>query len=315
MRIAITGANGFVGMHLVRAARAAGAQVMGVVRSAAGAERVREAGAAATKAPLDRLALSGAFAGADAVVHLAHIGAERGADRYESVNVEGTRQVAAAAWDAGVPRIVMFSGLGVARYGQDPRVTSRYFRSKLDAESALFASSLQVVILRPSWVLGPGEAFVPWLVAQARTGRLELPGNGSNRMQPIAAEDAVRAILGVADPGTDPARLFHPGRPPHRVIDLVGPEPLSVRDFVARLFTAAARLGHPVEFETASVPIEEARRAAASSGWHGMAADELDCVICDEVADPGPLEALLGRPLTPLDEAVRRAVAPLLFPQ
>lgn len=315
MRIAVTGASGFIGTHLVRAARAAGMEVAAVVRSPAAAERVRAAGAVPFKAPLDRLALSDAFSGASAVVHLAHIGSERGGDTYQAINVEGTRQVAAAAWDAGVPRVVMLSGLGVAHYGQSALVTDRYFRSKLDAEAALFASSLQVVVLRPSWVLGAGEAFVPWLVAQARTGRLELPGNGSNRMQPIAVEDAAQVILTAADRATDPARLFHPGRPPHRVIDLVGPEIISVRDFVARLFTAAARLGHPVEFETVSVPVEEALRLAASSGWHGMAADELDCVLCDEVADPGPLEALLGRPLTALDEAIGRAVTAMVFPQ
>jgi NADH dehydrogenase len=315
MRIAVTGASGFVGMHLLRAARGVGVQVMGVSRSASGAERIREAGAAATKAPLDRMALSGAFAGADAVVHLAQIGAESGTDRYEAVNVEGTRQVAAAAWDAGVPRIVMFSGLGVARYGQAPRVTSRYFRSKLDAEAALFASSLEAVAMRPSYVVGAGDAFLPWLLGQARTGRLELPGDGSYRVQPIAVEDAVQAILAAADPATDAARLFHEGRPPHRALDLVGPEPLPLRDFVRRLFAAAERQGRTVPFETVSVPLEEAFRQAAAGGWHGMRADELDCLVCDEAADAAPLRALLGRELTPLDEALRRALAPVRFPQ
>ena len=39
-----------------------------------------------------------------------------------------------------------------------------------------------------------------------------------------------------------------------------------------------------------------------------MGPDELDCVLCDEVADPAPLEALLGRFLTPLDEALATVV-------
>lgn len=315
MRIALTGASGFVGIHVLRAAQAAGVEVTAVVRSAAAAEAVKQAGGDPFRASLDRLALSDAFSGVDAVVHLAQIGSERGAETYQAVNVEGTRQVAAAAWDAGVPRVVMFSGLGVARYGQSPWVTNRYFRSKLDAEAALFASSLPAVVLRPSYVLGAGDAFVPWLLRQARSGRLELPGVASYRIQPVSAEDAAQAILAAADPAADPARLFHPERPPHRVIDLVGPEPLPVRDFVDRLFACAAGMGARIEFRTEAVPLAEALRAAASGGWHGMPADELDCLVCDEVADPEPLQALLGRPLMPVDEALRRAVAPLLFPQ
>jgi hypothetical protein len=39
-----------------------------------------------------------------------------------------------------------------------------------------------------------------------------------------------------------------------------------------------------------------------------MPADELDCLLCDEVADPAPLQALLRRPLTTVDEALHRAV-------
>jgi hypothetical protein len=39
-----------------------------------------------------------------------------------------------------------------------------------------------------------------------------------------------------------------------------------------------------------------------------MLPDELDCLLCDEVADPAPLAALVGRPLTPLDDALAEAV-------
>ena len=56
------------------------------------------------------------------------------------------------------------------------------------------------------------------------------------------------------------------------------------------------------------VPIEEADRRARAGGYQGMLPDELDCLLCDEVSDPAPLAALLGRPLTPLDEALAAAV-------
>lgn len=298
MRIAVTGASGFVGSHLLRAAAEAGTRVLAVVRSEDSARRVRALGADAVVAPLRGQELALALAGSDAVVHLAHIGSERHGQTYQAVNVEGTRQVATAAATAGVGRVVMFSGLGVARYGLAPRVTDPYFRSKLEAERELFAAGVEAVVFRPSYILGAGDGFVPFVLEQARAGVLELPGDGSYRMQPVAVEDAAAALLAAADPGAD---LFFPDRPRHRAIDLVGPEPLAVADFVTVLAAVARELGTALRFELRSVPVEEADAAARKGGWHGMPADELDCLLCDEVADPAPLQALLGRPLTTVD--------------
>jgi hypothetical protein len=39
-----------------------------------------------------------------------------------------------------------------------------------------------------------------------------------------------------------------------------------------------------------------------------MGPEELDCLLCDELGDPAPLERLLGRGLAPLDEALAAAV-------
>ena len=47
----------------------------------------------------------------------------------------------------------------------------------------------------------------------------------------------------------------------------------------------------------------------ARVGYRGMLPDELDCMLCDEVADAAPLAALLGRPLLPLDAAIDAAIA------
>jgi hypothetical protein len=39
-----------------------------------------------------------------------------------------------------------------------------------------------------------------------------------------------------------------------------------------------------------------------------MGPDTLDCLLCDEISDPGPLQALIGRPLTSLPQALEAAV-------
>src|SRR5688572_6246676 len=170
-RLAVTGANGFVGLQVLKAARAAGWDAVGVVRSASAAGQVESTGATAHVVPaLEAAVLAPAFAGAQAVAHLAQIGAEGPSTTFEDVNVGGTREVAAAAIRAGVPRIAFFSGLGVAHYGMAPRTTNRYFLSKLAAEATLFASGLPVTIFRPSYVVGPGDALVRSLLQEMARG-------------------------------------------------------------------------------------------------------------------------------------------------
>jgi NADH dehydrogenase len=281
-------------------ASAAGWEVVGLVRSDAAARVVSEAGG--RPVILDALAgdaLTRALEGATLVVHLAQIGAERGAARYESVNVEATRSVASAAARAGAARLVFFSGLGVAHYGMTPRCTNGYFLSKLTAEALLFDSGLAVAVFRPSYIVGPGDVFVPGLVRGMAKGEVERVGDGRFRMQPIAARDAAACVLAAASGAS----------PRHRVFDLVGPEPVTTRALIDRLGRLARSFGKAGDYEVREVSVAEAdRQAAAAGGYRGMRSDELDCMLCDEVSDARPLEALLGRFLTPLDDALAAAV-------
>jgi nucleoside-diphosphate-sugar epimerase len=290
-RIAVTGAGGFVGRELTRRASGRGLEVVGLARSDRSAARVEAAGGRVARIDaLDPVALADAFAGAQAVVHLAQIGSER-RGTYEAVNVHGTAAVARACREAGVPRAVVFSGLGVAHYGLARRTSGPYFLSKLRGEVELFRSGLEVVVFRPSYIVGPGDGLTRALLRSGQAGRVEIPGDGSYRMQPIALGDAAEAAI-TACSKTLALR--------HQVFDLVGPEAIAYRAYIERFAPGLA---------IDSVPIEEADRQAAAGGYQGMLSDELDCLLCDEVSDPGPLEALLGRRLAPLDGAIAAAVA------
>jgi NADH dehydrogenase len=299
-RIAVTGANGFVGRHVVRHAAASGYEVAGVVRSEPAAQVVSEAGGSPVQlVGRDPEALVRELDGCRAVVHLAQIGAERSGQTYGAVNVGFTERVLEDCRHAGVPRVVYFSGLGVARYGMSLRCSNDYFLSKLAAETVLFRSGLEGVVFRPSFVVGPGDAFVPAVLRAMAGGEIERPGDGSYRMQPIAVGDAAQAVLAAVErpPGAFPS-----------VFDLVGPEAISYAALLERLARVASALGRQAELRVLQVPIDEADRRARAGGFHGMLPDELDCLLCDEVADPAPLAALLGRPLTPLDDALAVAV-------
>jgi len=304
-RLALTGANGFVGRHITALAARRTWEVVGIVRSPAGGEVVRRAGGRPVVVPdLAGPPLAEALAGAAAAVHLAHIGSEKDGATYEAVNVEGTRQLVRAAREAGVERVILFSGLGVAHYGLAPRVTNRYFLSKLAAELELFRSDRQAVVFRPSYIVGPGDGLLSALLDGLAGPGLEVPGDGLYRMQPVFVDDAAEAVLAAAS-SPAPAPQAHP----HRVLDLVGPEPVSYRELIARLAQVARAQGLPVEGGVREVPVDEAERRARAGGFLGMGSDALDCLLCDEVADPTPLAALLGRPLTPLGDALAAAVS------
>jgi nucleoside-diphosphate-sugar epimerase len=299
-RIAVVGASGFVGRYLVRRAAAEGWDVVGVVRSEAAARVVRASGGHPAEASaLQADLLAPAFADCRAVVHLAMIGSEHPGETYESVNIRGTEEVVSAAGRAGVSRVVLFSGLGVARYGQSPRCTNPYFLSKLAAEVALFRSGREAVVFRPSYVIGSGDPFVPRFVGEMAKGEVEQPGDGSYRLQPIAVDDAVASIL---------AAVEHPPLAKPLALDLVGPEPIRFDRFLERVGDIAREAGKVETFRVRVVGIADADARARAGGFYGMQPDALDCLLCDEVADPAPLTALLGRPLSPLDAAVRAAL-------
>jgi len=302
-RLAVTGASGFVGRELLALAVRERADVAAIVRSDAAASTVAQLGARPALVPrLEADRLTKAFAGADVVVHLAMIGRERGEETFEAVNVRGTRAVGEAARQAGVPRVILFSGLGVASYGLKPRCTNPYFLSKLAAEVELFGSGGEALAFRPSYIVGPGDGLVTRLLADLAKGEVVRVGDGRYRMQPIAVADAAAAVLAAAsDPRPGPGRL-------HRVFDLVGPEPVSFQDFVERVAAAARAEGLPATFRIREVSVEEADRAAAAGGFRGLGPDDVDILLCDEVSSALPLTRLLGRPLRSLDEAIAAAV-------
>lgn len=297
-RIAVTGASGFVGRHVVAAASARGFEVLGIVRQVQREAIVRDAGGRPIHVHgLHADALARAFKGCAAVVHLAQIGAERAGGTYETTNVAGTRQVVDAAHRAGVPTIVFASGLGVTSYGLKTRCTNRYFLSKLQAEVEIYRSDLRARVFRPSYILGPGSELANGIRAELAAGRVAVVGDGSYRMQPVAVEDAAEAIVvgAVRDPE---------GRR-HRVLDLVGPEPVSYLDLVGRI---ASLGGRREAYAIDTIATEEAEQQAALGGYRGMLADEFDCMVCDETSDHVPLARLLGRPLASLDVTLMRVM-------
>lgn len=143
MRLAITGATGFLGSNLCRLAMGAGH----TVSAALGTDRRAGADLLARDLPFERVALSdvagmrAAFRKADVVVHCAAKSDQWGPRRaFHDVNIVGTANVVEACRAAGVARLVHISSssvyfafrdrLGIREGEPLPRPVNEYARSK-----------------------------------------------------------------------------------------------------------------------------------------------------------------------------------------
>ncbi len=194
MRIAVTGAHGFIGSHLTERLLAAGHQVRALVSRWGVLERLT---AVVDELELVRAditsseSLAGAFDGVEVVVHAAARVAEWGPwEPFYQANVLGTERVLHEAERAGVRRLVLVSSVAVHRYRgyrhADPRTAPRdgnlnaYARSKVIAELLVErAKRLEPVIVRPGlWPFGPRDPILSRLTAALRRGPFPLVEGG-----------------------------------------------------------------------------------------------------------------------------------------
>jgi dihydroflavonol-4-reductase len=164
VKVLVTGATGLLGDAIVRELLARGHEVRALVRPGTDPARLGPAVEVARGDVLDAASVRAALAGRDALVHAAgsaRIGLDRAA--YE-VNTRGTEIVLAAAAAAGVRRAVHTSSTSVMGATRRPAVLDEatagnaealgigYFLSKVRA-----GRGLPLVVVRPSFVLGPGD--------------------------------------------------------------------------------------------------------------------------------------------------------------
>ena len=219
--VLVTGANGFLGRHVVAALQAQGTPVRGLVRRLHEAEAPEGVELVEGDVTEPRT-LGPAMEGVDAVIHLVAILQGRPED-FARVIGDGTRNTVEAAREAGVRRFVYVSALGTNERTRD---TVPYFRGKWDAEQALLASGLEYVIFRPSFVFaGDGGAFPLFARLARRAPVTPIVGSGTQRIQPIWIDDLVAFLTRAVD---EPAAA-------NRTFDLGGPDQIEWNEFWPRL--------------------------------------------------------------------------------
>jgi nucleoside-diphosphate-sugar epimerase len=214
----VSGATGFVGRALVGRLLAEGWRVRAALRDPSrgrGLDGMVELAEVGEIGPDTRWA--GALSGVDVVFHLAarvHQLPDPSPDpasAYRRVNAAGTERLARAAAAAGVRRLVFVSSIKVngearaAPYTEDdaPAPADAYGESKREAEAALWsearASGLEIVVVRPPLVYGPGVKANLLRLLRAVDRGLPLPlGAIRNRRSLLYVENLADALIACA---------------------------------------------------------------------------------------------------------------------
>jgi NADH dehydrogenase len=230
MKIAITGATGFVGRHLARALSAAGHDTVLIARGRDLRDPAIRTLARSTfvSADLsDPAPLAEAFAGCDAVAHCAGINREIGAQTYRAVHIDGTTHVIDAARRARVPRLLLLSFLRAR-----PNCGSPYHESKWAAEELVRASGLDYTILKSGMIYGLGDHMLDHLSHTLHTLPLfATVGFREQPIRPVTIDDVIDLLL---------AAILH-SRLSRQTVVVLGPETLLLSDAVRRVARAVGR--------------------------------------------------------------------------
>ena len=145
----------------------------------------------------------------DAVVNAVGLYVEQGEATFQAVHVDGAREVARAAREAGIWRLVHISGIGA-----DVNSESSYVRSRALGERAVREACPEAIILRPSVLFGQGDALFRSLAAITRISPVfPLFGDGSTRLQPVFVGDVAEAVVKAVGSPSTRGKVYELGGP------------------------------------------------------------------------------------------------------
>jgi UDP-glucose 4-epimerase len=245
--VLVTGANGFVGGHVVPALAREGWSVRRAARRREGMD-----GEVVIKTVGPETDWQAALEGVDAVVHLAsrvhHKNDEHAVQLYRDVNIAGTLHLARSAATAGVRRFIFVSTVlvhgrsseGRAPFSEDDILTPRglYGMSKAAAEAGLKTlardSALKVSVIRPPLVYGAGAKGNFALLTRAVNLGLPLPFAAIRNHRAFLSVQNLSSFILSRLSHSDPANNFE-------VFLVADREQVSTPEFIERLAKAAGK--------------------------------------------------------------------------
>lgn len=212
--VAVFGATGFIGRHLIQHLTRRGFLVRAVTRVPNNAAFLKTAGGIGQVTPwaadpTDDASVRRALAGVDAAVNLIGVLYERGENTFKALHVDVPARLARLAAEAGVKRFVHVSALGA-----DAKSSAAYARSKADGEKAVRAAFPNAAVLRPSIVFGAEDNFFNKFAALAQKApALPLIGGGETKFQPVYVADLAEALAVAATVDAAGGKTYEIGGP------------------------------------------------------------------------------------------------------
>jgi len=319
VRTLITGATGFIGSHVARAALAAGEKVRVLIRRESSRTNIEGLPVeVATGNLTDHRSLEKAMRGCRRVYHVAALYSFsiRDPQRFHAVNVEGSRAVFDAAGQAGVERIVYTSSVAALAHPEagrvvteatpvDPsRIIGAYKQSKYRAEQVAleFAErGVPVVIVNPSFPVGPwdgkptptGQVIVDFL-------NRNMPAYVRTGMNLVDVEDVAQGHLLAAERGVIGERYILGGR------NVTMKELLGMLSEITGLAAPRFCIPHAVVAAAAYANVALCR---VTGGAPRMTPDTARMARDPMYYDPAKAVGELGLPQSDPREALAKAVA------
>jgi NADH dehydrogenase len=228
----VFGGAGFVGRQIVKELAALGYRIKVATRVPESAYFLKPAGDIGQIVPVlcnysDAASVTQAVRGSAVVINCIGILFERGKrSTFKKAHIDIPALIAQACADEKIGAFVHISALGVDQN------KSRYAKSKLEGEVAIFKHFPKAVILRPSVIFGEDDNFLNMFAELARyLPVLPLIGGGKTKFQPVFVGDVARATLAAIN---DPAAQG-------KIFELGGPEILTFREIYELLFEYTGR--------------------------------------------------------------------------
>jgi len=292
--ILVAGGTGFVGSAIVRELLHRGEKVAVLGRDLSKVRaRFGDDVEPRTADVRDPEALAVAMRGADVVVNAVQfpnspIENRRKGWTFEEIDLKGTRNQVDAAKSAGARRFVYVSGVGAAKESD-----RHWFRYKWEAERYLQGSGLEWVIVRPTWVYGPGDVSLNRFLGFARLlPFIPMFGNGKQSMQPVFIDDVGRIC---ADCATRPETA-------NTLFELGGPDIMTMNDVVKTALEVAGK--RRLLLHQPALIGKMIGSAASVLPSPPLSADSIDFITESAVADNTLLAQVLKPQLTPLRDGL-----------
>ncbi|MDH5444114.1 MAG: SDR family oxidoreductase [Gammaproteobacteria bacterium] len=307
--ILLTGATGFVGGRLLSMLQEQGHQCRAAIRRPSSTVDVHADSIVVGDIDANT-DWSTAVAGMDVVVHLAarvhvmHDQADNPLAEFRKINLDGTRSLAEAAVKAGVKRFVYISTIKVNgertkdkpfKADDIPAPSDPYAIAKWEAEKNLReiaqATGLEVVIIRPPLVYGPGvKANLQSLIKLVRK-RIPLPLAGIKNKRSLVALDNLASLIMLA--------CVHPNAAGH-VFLAADDEALSTAELVGKIAKAFGQRS-PVFYFPSRLIEFGIRLLGKQAVWQRLSGSL-------QVDNSAAKELMGWQPVTSMDEELERIV-------